>query len=149
MKITDAIAAAKTDGERAIGAILSVIGGCSAEVREIIEQDLEQKDMGLDKCFAALREHARKHQKGGCWACPVVEVTPGNEAVKVICAFYKIPNDWSGSPQSAKFGHSADSQMALTPADAARLSESNRSAGLASDGGNERKRKIVDLMELI
>lgn len=125
MKITDAIAAAKTDGERAIGAILSVIGGCSAEVREIIEQDLEHKDMGLDKCFAALREHARKHQTGGYWACPVVEVTPGNEAVKVICAFYKIPNDWA-SP-----------------------SEHNRSAGLAPDGGNERKRKIVDLMELI
>ena len=125
MKIADAIAAAKTDGERAIGAILSVIGGCSAEVREIIEQDLEQKDMGLDKCFAALREHARKHQTGGCWACPVVEVTPENEAVKVICAFYKIPNDWAS------------------------LSESNRSAGLASDRGNERKRKIADLMELI
>ena len=100
MKITDAIAAAKTDGERAIGAILSVIGGCSAEAREIIEQDLEQKDMGLEKCFAALREHARKHQKGGCWACPVVEVTPGNEAVKVICEFYKIPNDWERSPSS-------------------------------------------------
>lgn len=125
MKITDAIAEAKTDGERAIGAILGVIGGRSAEAREIIEQDLEQKDMGLDKCFAALREHARKHQKGGCWACPVVEVTPENEAVKVICDFYKIPNDWAS------------------------LSESNRSTGLASDGGNERKRKIVDLMELI
>ena len=128
MKITDAIAAAKTDGERAIGAILSVIGGCSAEARGIIEQDLEQKDMGMDKCFAALREHARKHQKGGCWACPVVEVTPENEAVKVICEFYKIPNDWAGLLQSEKHG---------------------RPAGLASDRGSERKRKIADLMELI
>lgn len=54
MKITDAIAAAKTDGERAIGAILSVIGGCSDEAREIIEQDFEQKDMGLDKSYILL-----------------------------------------------------------------------------------------------
>ena len=100
MKITDAIAAAKTDGERAIGAILSVIGGCSDEAREIIEQDLNQKEMGLDACFKALREHARKNAKGGCWACPVMEVKPENEAVRVICDFYKIPNDWVGSPSS-------------------------------------------------
>lgn len=130
MKITDAIAAAKTDGERAIGAILSVIGGCSAEVREIIEQDLEQKDMGLDKCFAALREHARKHQKGGCWACPVVEVTPGNEAVKVICEFYKIPNDW-GRSQSA----------GTTPQSAAPTAPPAQ--------GSRKRAGRVDLMELI
>ena len=130
MKITDAIAAAKTDGERAIGAILSVIGGCSAEVREIIEQDLEQKDMGLDKCFAALREHARKHQTGGCWACPVVEVTPENEAVKVICAFYKIPNDWAGS-QSA-------GTTSQKPAPTAPLAQ-----------GSRKRAGRVDLMELI
>lgn len=95
MKITDAIKEAKNDGERTVGAILSVIGGCSPEAREIIEQDLDNQSMGLAACFQALREHARKHQTGGCWACPVVEVTPENEAVRVICDFYEIPSDWA------------------------------------------------------
>ena len=105
MKICDAIAKAKDNNERAIGGILSVIAGCSDEAREIIEQDLDNKQMSLGACFNALKAHARKNAQGGCWACPVLQVTPENEAVKVICDFYKIPEGWNSStvtiPQSA------------------------------------------------
>ena len=94
MKICDAIAKAKDNNERAIGGILSVIAGCSDEAREIIEQDLDNKQMSLGACFNALKAHARKNAQGGCWACPVLQVTPENEAVKVICDFYKIPDNW-------------------------------------------------------
>lgn len=94
MKICDAIAKAKDNNERQIGGILSVIAGCSDEAREIIEQDLDNKQMSLGACFKALEDYARKHKTGTCFACAVFGVEPENEIVRVICDFYKIPDNW-------------------------------------------------------
>ena len=124
MKICDAIAKAKDNNERAIGGILSVIAGCSDEAREIIEQDLDNKQMSLGACFNVLKAHARKNAQGGCWACPVLQVTPENEAVKVICDFYKIPEGWNATPHPSP-------------------------AAIPSPQGEGRKRSRVNLMELI
>ena len=124
MKICDAIAAAKNGNERTVGSILSVIAGCSAEAREIIEQDLDSKEMGLGACFRAIEDYARKHKSGNCFACAVLGVEPENEIVKVICDFYKIPAGWNATPHPSP---------AATP----------------SPQGEGRKRSRVNLMELI
>ena len=100
MKICDAITAAKNNNERSIGGILSVIAGCSDEAREIIEQDLDNKQMSLAACFKALEDYARQHKTGSCFACAVLGVEPENEVVKVICDFYKIPDTWYRAQQN-------------------------------------------------
>lgn len=107
MKLEKALEAVqgKNPNAWAVGKILEEICRKSAKVRELVEQDLENKDMSLEKCFAALKEHARKNQKGGCWACPVTEITPDNEAVKVILDFYKVPLEWLGGAASAAESH--------------------------------------------
>lgn len=115
MKLEKAIEAVqgKNPNAWAVGKILEEICRKSAKVRELIEQDLENKDMSLEKCFAAIKEYARKHQKGGCWACPVFEITPENEVIRVIMEFYKIPSEWigmAGATESHAPRHDAEEQ---------------------------------------
>lgn len=96
MKLEEALERVKGKNPNAwaVGKILDEICKNCAKARELIEQDLDNPEMGLERCFEALRAHAKKHQTGGCWACPVTEVTPENEAVKVILDFYKVPQEW-------------------------------------------------------
>lgn len=101
MKLCDAIAKAKNNNERTVGGILSVIAGCSEEAREVIEQDLDNKEMSLGACFRAIEDYARKHKTGSCFACAVFGVEPENEIVKVICDFYKIPDGWNSTPNAS------------------------------------------------
>ena len=124
MKLCDAIANAKNINERTVGGILTVIAGCSEEAREIIEQDLDNKEMSLGACFRAIEDYARKHKTGNCFACAVFGVEPENEIVRVICDFYKIPEGWNATPHPSP---------AATP----------------SPRGEGKKRARVDLMELL
>ena len=90
---------------RTIGEMLLEVGRMDSRAAELIEQDLGNPEMSLEKCSNALREHARKNQKGSCWSCAVFRVDPENEAVKVILDFYKIPAEWltaSAAPEPAK-----------------------------------------------
>ncbi len=92
-RILEAISAA-TGGSRTIGEILYKVGEKSQQAAELIEQDLANAEMGLDKCFEALKAYAREHATNGFWACPVFKVTTKNEAVRVILDFYHIPHEW-------------------------------------------------------
>ncbi len=93
------------DCARTIGEILREIGRISPQATQLIEEDLANPEMSLDKCADALTEYARKHQKISCWSCAVFGIDPKNEAVKVILDFYKIPDDWltgGAAPEPAK-----------------------------------------------
>ena len=96
MKLEEALERVKGKNPNAwaVGGILRELCRMSDRVCELVEQDLDNPEMDLEICFEALKEHARKHQTGGCWACPVFEITPENEAVKVILDFYKVPPEW-------------------------------------------------------
>ncbi len=77
---------------RTIGEMLLEVGRMDSRAAELIEQDLGNPEMSLEKCSNALREHARKNQKGSCWSCAVFRI-------------YKIPAEWltaSAAPEPAK-----------------------------------------------
>ena len=103
MKLEEALERVKGKNPNAwaVGKILEEICKNCAKARELIEQDLENKDMSFEKCFEALKKYAQEHQTGGCWACPVTEITPENEAVKGILDFYHVPEDWLGGAADA------------------------------------------------
>ena len=84
-------------GARTVGELLREVGRLSPQAAQLIEEDLANPEMSLEKCFDALHAYARKHQSGGFWGCAVFRVDPENEAVKVILDFYKIPPEWLSS----------------------------------------------------
>lgn len=102
--LENAITAAKDANARVIGEILREVCAQSAQAAELIEQDLTVPELSLDRCAAALKEYARKHQQGGAWSCGGFSIDPENPAIKVILDFYKIPSDWvrSGAGGPAK-----------------------------------------------
>lgn len=147
MKICDAITATEDMGEKTVGGILSALAGVSEEVRELIEQDLDQKEMGLGACFAAIREHARKNQRGSYWACAVWGIDPENEVVKVILDFYKIPSDWVRDAGVVDSGKLTVESEGANEKD--QLSNVHSQLSTARGGGQRRTRRAADLMELI
>ena len=80
-------------GARQIGEVVLMIAGASEQAAAIIAADLDNPDMGLDKCFDALREYAGKHQKGGFWGCMCSRFDRGNPVIQVVCAFFKVNLD--------------------------------------------------------
>ena len=78
-------------GAHQIGEVVLMIAAASDQAAEIIAADLDNEAMSLDKCFAALRDYARKHQQGGFWGCMCNSFDKANPVVQVICDFYKIP----------------------------------------------------------
>lgn len=80
-------------GARQIGEVALMIAGASKQAAEIIAADLDNPDMGLGKCFDALREHASKHQKGGFWGCMCNQFEQANPVIQVVCDFYKVNLD--------------------------------------------------------
>lgn len=91
-KIREKVMAEKPEsGARQIGEVVLMIAAASDQAAQIIAADLDNEAMSLDKCFAALRDYARKHQQGGFWGCMCNSFDKANPVVQVICDFYKIP----------------------------------------------------------
>lgn len=92
-------------GARQIGEVVLMIAAASDQAAEIIAADLDNEAMSLDKCFAALRDYARKHQQGGFWGCMCNSFDKANPVVQVICDFYKIPAEaFADKPETQAFG---------------------------------------------
>ena len=88
------INAAKAQYVKALGEVLREIGTVSEQARTLIEQDLANPEMSLNKCGEALYEYAKKHKSGSAWACGVFGIDPDNEVVRFLLDFYKIPPEW-------------------------------------------------------
>lgn len=93
MKLEEAAAAAQSMTAQAIGLMLVEIARAYPKTREIVERDLENQALSLEKCAEEMKAHAKKHQKGGVWACPVLGIDRKNQAVQVVCKFYGISLD--------------------------------------------------------
>lgn len=92
-------------GARQIGEVVLMIAAASDQAAEIIAADLDNEAMSLDKCFAALREYARKHQQGGFWGCMCNSFDKANPVIQVVCDFYKIPAEaFADKPETQAFG---------------------------------------------
>lgn len=88
------INAAKAQHVKTLGEVLREIGKVSEQARTLIEQDLANPEMSLNKCGKALYEYAKKNQSGSAWACGVFGIDPDNEVVRFLLDFYKIPPEW-------------------------------------------------------
>ena len=91
-KIKAAVDAAK-DNARQMGEVVLMIAQADEHAAEVIAADLDNPEMSFDKCFAALRAYAQKHQKGGFWGCMCNRFDPENPVIRVVADFYKIKLD--------------------------------------------------------
>lgn len=89
---------------KSVGLILQEICNKNHKIAKLIEQDLQNESMSIKKCFDNLHSYAKTHQSNGCWACPVFDITPDNEVIKVIIDFYKIPVEWLEEPKTQTIG---------------------------------------------
>lgn len=102
-KIRAAVEAEKRgSGAQQIGLVVLELAKSCPRAAELIAQDLDQKEMSLEKCFAALKAYAKAHQQGGFWGCMCNTIEADNPVVQVICEFYKIPAEWLGDPAPAE-----------------------------------------------
>lgn len=92
-------------GARQIGEVVLMIAAASEQAAEIIAADLDNEAMSLDKCFAALREYARKHQQRGFWGCMCNSFDKANPVIQVVCDFFKIPTEaFADKPETQALG---------------------------------------------
>lgn len=105
-KIREKVMAEKPEsGARQIGEVVLMIAAASDQAAQIIAADLDNEAMSLDKCFAALRDYARKHQQGGFWGCMCNSFDKANPVIQVVCDFYKIPaSAFADKPETQAFG---------------------------------------------
>ena len=88
------VRAASAPHVQGIGEILMHLGQQNEQIAELIEQDLANREMSIEACGKALYDYAKKHQKGGSWACAVFGMNPDNPVIQLILDFYKIPSAW-------------------------------------------------------
>jgi len=91
-KLTEQTAAAK-DGAKAVGELLLELCADDTYAAELVEQDLDNPGMSLDRCFEKMRNAAQKKQKGGCY------YMPPKEAEKMVREFYGIPEKRKAAPK--------------------------------------------------
>ena len=105
-KIREKVMAEKPEsGARQIGEVVLMIAAASDQAAQIIAADLDNEAMSLDKCFAALREYARKHQQGGFWGCMCNSFDKANPVIQVVCDFFKIPTEaFADKPETQALG---------------------------------------------
>ena len=105
-KIRAAVQAEQAEsGARQIGEVVLMVAAASEQAAGIIAADLDNEAMSLDKCFAALREYARKHQQGGFWGCMCNSFDKANPVIQVICDFYKVPAEaFADKPETQALG---------------------------------------------
>jgi len=70
--------AASAPHVRGIGEILLYLGQQNEQIAALIEQDLANREMSINACGKALYDYAKKHQKGGSWACAVFGMNSDN-----------------------------------------------------------------------
>lgn len=117
-KIREAVQAAEGNA-RQMGEVVLMIAQADEHAAEVIAADLDNPEMSFDKCFAALRTYAQKHQQGGFWGCMCNSFDPENPVIQVVAEFYKISLDSqaigsteqtgeNGAPRSAHPTESGD-----------------------------------------
>lgn len=107
-KIREKVMAEKPEsGAHQIGEVVLMIAAASEQAAEIIAADLDNEELSLGKCFAALQEYARKHQQGGFWGCMCNSFDKANPVIQVVCEFYKIPAEaFADKPETQALGQS-------------------------------------------
>lgn len=91
-KIREAVHAAEGNA-RQMGEVVLMIAQADEHAAEVIAADLDNPEMSFDKCFDALYEHAKKHQKNNSWCCVCNSYDPENPVIQVVADFYKVPLD--------------------------------------------------------
>ncbi|MEE0153907.1 MAG: hypothetical protein UEF48_01635 [Agathobaculum butyriciproducens] len=91
-KIKAAVDAAEGNA-RQMGEVVLMIAQADEHAAEVIAADLDNPEMSFDKCFAALRAYAQKHQQGGFWGCMCNRFDPENPVIQVAADFYKVKLD--------------------------------------------------------
>ena len=117
-KIKAAVDTAKGNA-RQMGEVVLMIAQADEHAAEVIAADLDNPEMSLQKCFDALYEYAKKHQKNNSWCCVCNRFEPDNPVIQVVAEFYKISLDSqaigsteqtgeNGAPRSAHPTESGD-----------------------------------------
>ena len=91
-KIREAVHAAEGNA-RQMGEVVLMIAQADVHAAEVIAADLDNPEMSFDKCFSALYEYAKKHQKNYSWCCVCNRFDPENPVSQVVADFYKVPLD--------------------------------------------------------
>lgn len=91
-KIREAVQAAEGNA-RQMGEVVLMIAQADVHAAEVIAADLDNPEMNFDKCFSALYEYAKKHQKNYSWCCVCNRFDPENPVIQVVADFYKVPLD--------------------------------------------------------
>lgn len=91
-KIREAVQAAECNA-RQMGEVVLMIAQADVHAAEVIAADLDNPEMSFDKCFSALYEYAKKHQKNYSWCCVCNRFDPENPVIQVVADFYKVPLD--------------------------------------------------------
>ena len=91
-KIKAAVDAAEGNA-RQMGEVVLMIAQADVHAAEVIAADLDNPEMSFDKCFSALYEYAKKHQKNYSWCCVCNRFDPENPVIQVVADFYKVPLD--------------------------------------------------------
>lgn len=91
-KIREAVQAAEGNA-RQMGEVVLMIAQADEHAAEVIAADLDNPEMSFDKCFSALYEYAKKHQKNYSWCCVCNRFDPENPVIQVVADFYKVPLD--------------------------------------------------------
>lgn len=125
--------AASAPHVRGIGEILLHLGQQNEQIAELIEQDLANREMSIEACGKALYDYAKKHQKGGSWACAVFGMNPDNPVIKLILDFYKIPSAWVEGVRTECGDAAGDASVEVLP--------------MAHE--EEPQAEIIDLMDLL
>lgn len=99
VKIRKAVEAAKGNA-RQIGEVVLMIAEADRHAAEVIAADLDNPEMSFDKCFGALYEYAKKHQKNNSWCCVCNRFEPDNPVIKVVAEFYKVILSEAPEPQT-------------------------------------------------
>lgn len=88
-KIREAVQAAEGNA-RQMGEVVLMIAQADVHAAEVIAADLDNPEMSFDKCFSALYEYAKKHQKNYSWCCVCNRFDPENPVIQVVADFYKV-----------------------------------------------------------
>lgn len=98
-KIRKAVEAAKGNA-RQIGEVALMIAEADRHAAEVIAADLDNPEMSFDKCFGALYEYAKKHQKNNSWCCVCNRFEPDNPVIQIVAEFYKVNLSEAPEPQT-------------------------------------------------